>query len=126
VANKTQFALIKTPLETDGDFFGAKPPNKQGYEHEDGHVNFFTPKSYIDLLEKSGFKLVKGKIMFSIIPLGAESILNPENISKSKLPAFYLLKITPCSLIRKFYGRCEHIGLFKSETLNNLSSETGT
>lgn len=118
VANRTHYALIKTPLETTGEFFGAKPPLKQGDEHRDGHVNFFTPKSYLDLLKKSGFKLVKGKIVFSIVPLGAEGILNPEFKTKLTLKSvgFNLLKIVPCSLSRKFYGGCEHIGLFKSET----------
>ena len=116
VANRTHFALIKTPLETGGEFFGAKPPLKQGNEHEEGHVNFFTPNSYLDLLKKSGFKLVKGKVISSIIPLGAEEILNPESKSKLALAKTHLHKIIPCSLSRKFYGNCEHIGLFKSET----------
>jgi hypothetical protein len=56
---------------------------------------------------------VKGKMIFSIIPLGAGEILNPE--FEANL-VNYLLKIIPCRVSRKFYGGCEHIGLFKSET----------
>ena len=45
VAQRTKFALIKTPMETGGDWFGVKPPLKQGEFHEDGHINFYTQKN---------------------------------------------------------------------------------
>jgi hypothetical protein len=47
-SSRAKYALLKTPMETGGDWFGAKAPAKQGNEHPDGHINFFNPRDYIE------------------------------------------------------------------------------
>jgi len=118
VAKRTKFALIKTPMETSGDWFGAKPPSNQGKYHEDGHINFFTPKKYLELLDQSGLELISGKFLKSIVPLGADRILVPErNISKKSLfkkGLKMIYDLSPYPLTRKLIGHGDHIGLVKS------------
>lgn len=119
VANRTRFALLKTPLETGGDLFGAKSPLKQGFEHEDGHVNFFTPKNYFNVLDKSGLKIINGKIINSIIPLGAEKILNPEYNTGIVGGAYSICRnVIPCYFVRKIFGGCDHIALVQSQKIS--------
>lgn len=76
-----KFALLVTPLETSGEWFGSKPPNKQGYEHNDGHINFFTKDAYLELLDQSGFKLIEGKRVITFVPRYANDVLEPEMMS---------------------------------------------
>lgn len=121
VANRSKFALIKTPLETNGDWFGGKPPIEQGSEHIDGHVNFFTPKTYRKLLQKSGFEIISEKCIPSFIPSDALDILVPEEQSKLTLKKIVRIlldkKIIPYYLMRKIYGHGEHLCLAKSYRL---------
>lgn len=127
VANHSKFALIKTPLETGGDWFGGKPPVKQGNEHTDGHINFFTPRTHRELLEKSGFDIVSAQCVFSIVPSAAEDILNPEDINPGDSSELVILKmikrvgrilvdkkIIPYYFMRKIYGHGDHLCLVKS------------
>ncbi len=62
VADISKYALLLTPTETTGDWFGAKAPKIKSIEHDNGHINFFTPKSYLLLLKNSGWKLIDGKV----------------------------------------------------------------
>lgn len=65
MANRSKFALLKTPMETSGDWRGCKPQQKQGNGHSEGHVNFFTPKTYLKLLETSGLEVIADKLFFN-------------------------------------------------------------
>ncbi|WP_181391673.1 class I SAM-dependent methyltransferase [Methanospirillum lacunae] len=118
VAKRTKLLLVKTPLETNGDWFGGKPPNIQGYEHSDGHINFFTPSKYIQLLNKSGFEIISGKCIKSIIPPNAHNILNPE--TELKTQTFFtkgmrlFVNYAPFYFTRKLLGGGDHICLAKS------------
>lgn len=118
VAQRTKLALIKTPMETGGDWFGAKPPLNQGESHEDGHINFYSPKEYLELLDRSGFELLAGKFVKSIVPRGAgRRILIPECSKSKKVIEKGLTKVywkLPYFLTRKLVGRGDHIGLVKS------------
>lgn len=117
VAKKTKLALIKTPMETGGDLFGSKPPEKQGFEHEDGHINFFSPSKYIKLLNNSGFDIIKGKFVKSIVPREANRILLPElTLEKGLLKRVLMFgfNCTPYTITRKLIGSGEHICLAKS------------
>ena len=120
IAKKTKLVLIKTPMETGGDLFGAKPPKKQGYEHPDGHINFFTPYEYLNLLNKSGFDIICGKFVKSIVPFGTNRILLPESplvksfIKKILIFGYYY---TPYAITRKIIGRGNHICLAKSRLM---------
>jgi|GEM_PF-868982 len=121
-ADHFKFALLYTPLETGGEWFGAKPPNKQGYEHEDGHINFFTSYSYRKLLDLSGFELLDGKFISSIVPPFSKEVLLPESMLRTK--NYPIIKkfgaslvncvIFPSYLRRKIFGGGNHIGLFRS------------
>lgn len=118
VANRSKFALIKTPLETGGDWFGGKPPAKQGNEHKDGHVNFFTPKTHRELLEKSGFDIIREKFVRSIVPYAAEDILIPEDppilTTRKIVQTLIDKKLIPYYFVRKILGYGEHLCLVKS------------
>lgn len=108
-ANHFRYALLKTPLETGGDWFGAKPPIKQGNEHEDGHINFFTPKAYLELLDRSGLEVIMGRFVPTIVPANTEEILTPEDLSQSKLSIkrkgrILIKKLLPNYFIRKIFG----------------------
>jgi len=121
-AEHFKFALLKTPLETCGEWFGSKPPNKQGYEHEDGHINFFTEDTYLELLDQSGFKLIEGKRINTIVPRDSGDVLLPEGMLLRidrpiirKFGAFLLYQgLIPNYLCRKIIGGGAHIGLFQS------------
>ncbi|MDD2473489.1 MULTISPECIES: methyltransferase domain-containing protein [unclassified Methanoculleus] len=119
VAKRTKLALIKTPMETGGDWFGAKPPLNQGESHGDGHINFYSPKEYLALLDRSGLELLAGKFVKSIVPSGTgRRILIPEcSLSKKSLLTAGLSDIyqmTPYFITRRLVGRGDHIGLVGS------------
>ncbi len=44
LSKRCQYLLIKTPMETSGEWFGEVPPVNQGENHEDGHVKFLGTK----------------------------------------------------------------------------------
>ncbi len=82
---KTRLALLKIPIETFGEWWGGKPrTNEIGKKHSDGHINFFTLKSFLDLLEKSHLEILgEWRFVRSIVPIGAERVLKPESPPKS-------------------------------------------
>lgn len=70
VSVRTNFTLLKTPMETTGEWRGFRMPQLQGALHEDGHVNFFDPSPYMQLLKRSGFEIVEWRLVPSIVPRG--------------------------------------------------------
>jgi hypothetical protein len=128
IADRARFALAKTPMETGGDLFGAKPPAKQGSKHPDGHINFFTPEKYLQLLDKSGWELIDGKFVSSIVNLSTKHVLEPEQ----SLYKVYSLKsllgrglsdciysgVIPYYFKRKILGGGDHLCLIKSRKLS--------
>lgn len=126
-SNRAKFALLKTPMETGGDWFGAKPPTKQGNEHPDGHINFFTPRDYIKLLTNNGWELVSGKSIFSIVSQSNRQVLVPEDqYQKSPLKRIGINLLyrgfVPNYLRRNILGLGDYICLVKS--LNLCSEES--
>jgi hypothetical protein len=129
VAKKTKLVLIKTPMETSGDWLGAKPPKKQGHEHPDGHVNFFSPFEYLEILKRNGFEVISGKFVKSIIPKGATRILDPEatrifdpesgseKVSYKKRGLYFLRHWAPFPITRRIFGGGDHICLAKTRLL---------
>ena len=97
VAVRTRLALLITPMETTGEWRGSKPPPNRGKDHPDGHVNFFTPKSYRFLLEKSNLEIVDSRLVRTIAPPGARRILFPGN--SSNRPTMKSLIITAATQI---------------------------
>ena len=119
ISDRARFALLKTPMETCGDLFGAKPPVKQGYEHSDGHISFFTPKKYLKLIDKTGWDLIDGIFVRSIVNLSNYRVLKPESEVPNQLikkTLYYLLlsDIIPYYFIRKILGGGDHLCLIKS------------
>ena len=122
VADISKYALLLTPMETGGDWFRSKAPQKQGIEHKDGHVNFFTPKSYLRLLKNSGWELIDGKGIVSLANIKSKDVLEPEKYYKiNKIGLLYRLLenlqfsgTIPSSIYRKMLGGGFHIGLAKS------------
>jgi len=118
VADISKYALLITPTETGGDWFGSMAPKNQGIEHEDGHINFFTPKSYLLLLKNSGWELIDGKFILSLANITSKNVLMPEEHNKINKKGFlYKLSVSgivPSSLYRKIWGGGFHLGLAKS------------
>ena len=120
VASHARFALIITPMEAGGIWFWKRHPIKQGTEHEDGHVNFFTPETYLELLKKSGLELINGRCVHAIAPQNAENILYLETTSHKKPLAKRIgitlldYKLLPYYLVRKIYGGGVYICLVRS------------
>jgi len=125
VAKKTRLVLIKTPMETGGDWWGAKPPKNQGYEHPDGHINFFSPTEYLKILKRNGIEIISGKFVKSIIPKGAIRILEPESkpayksekINYKKRSLNFLKYWAPFPVTRRIFGGGDHICLAKTQLL---------
>ncbi len=128
----TKFALLKTPMETTGDWKGGHPLSaRYGSTHPDGHVNFFTPKSYFDLLLKSDFEIVQKKLVGTILPLGTHRILFPEEprpktavksalmkrwpLLWSLLIAIKSYRLFPYEFERKYRGGGDSLCLIKSK-----------
>ncbi|OPX76905.1 MAG: bifunctional 3-demethylubiquinone-9 3-methyltransferase/ 2-octaprenyl-6-hydroxy phenol methylase [Methanosaeta sp. PtaB.Bin018] len=123
VARHARFALIITPMEAGGIWLWARRPVKQGAEHEDGHVNFFTPETYLELLKKSGLELIDGKCVHAIAPQNAEYVLHPEAPSHEK-PLVKRIGITlldyklfPYYIVRKIIGGGVYICLVRSNMI---------
>lgn len=112
IGNHSRLALIIVPLETSGELFGSKAPVKQGYDHGDGHIHFYSPNTFRELLRKSNFEILDCKIINAIGPLNSRDILHPESSSKLKeTPLLKKIGITlidykllPFHILRKIFG----------------------
>lgn len=124
VASRARFVLLKTPLETYGEWWrGARATTPQGNEHPDGHVQFFTPKTYEQLLSDCGLEIISSKIVPSIITKGAEGVINPEIdeqvsrypvLSTLRHPVLSISRQLPFSISRKILGFGDHLSLCRS------------
>lgn len=131
ISTRCKYIMIKTPMETTGEFRGNRAPVDQGEKHPDGHINFFSPKSYEELLNRSNFDIIKSDLIQSIIPRGAEVVLVPENkkkqvkISEVNPLKFFLIdfayKIPFVSWRwkRKILGGGEHLSLCRSKEFDS-------
>jgi SAM-dependent methyltransferase len=79
IASRSRYLMIKTPMETSGEWRGNHPPEKQGAAHEDGHINFYTPKTYERLLRDSDLEIISSQVIRTIVPNGGEIYLCPEH-----------------------------------------------
>lgn len=77
-ARRGRYLMLKTPMETSGALRGDRPLLRQGINHPEGHINFFTPRQYARLLEDSNLEIVKARLIPSIVPFFAQQILIPE------------------------------------------------
>ena len=125
VATRARYVMLKTPMETTGDWRGNKPPALKGEEHPDGHVNFFSPAAYEKLLRTNGLDIIDSDLLSSIIPVQAEMALIPESPQPSfrqlvgspkRLVAMALRKLPGVSwqLKRKILSGGEHLCLCRS------------
>lgn len=125
LAMHAKYALLKKPLETTGEWRGSLLPDKQGINHPDGHIHFFTPQSYFDLLKKSGLQILDGQLIYSIVRPVTRRLLEPEvwhrtscPTIKSKISALLFIlmehRIIPFKLFRKYFGSGDYLCLVKS------------
>jgi hypothetical protein len=124
MALRTRLALLNTPMETTGEWLGGTPPTEQGENHPDGHINFFTPKSYVNLLKKSGLEIVSKQLVPSIVPFGTRRILAPEISSglgtiKSSVITALSHSVIPYTFLRKVVGGGNFLCLVKSVAVKN-------
>jgi len=130
VAARSMYVMLKTPMQTSGDWRHKKLPLKQGAEHVDGHVNFFSPRTYERLLEASNLDIIESRLVPTIVPSGAWMALCPEipkpTVSLKDLarPKHLLgwairgLPGIPWHLKRKLFGHDEHLCLCRSQLLD--------
>ena len=118
-------------METSGEWFGSVPPDEQGDSHVDGHVNFFSPGEYEDLLQANGFEIVSACLVPSIVPPVMHPVLFPEwwdpssglrhRLALLKHPVEFCQRVLkafpgiPWSWKRKMLGGGDHICLCKSK-----------
>lgn len=128
VAARSRYLLLKTPMETSGEWFGSVPPSQSGVSHPDGHVNFFAPSDYEALLARSGMEILTAMLLPTIVPPGADQILTPETKPASlreltSRPALGVSALLTClsrrhiiswKLIRRIVGGGDHICLCRS------------
>lgn len=117
VAFKSKFVLLKTPLQTSGEWFGSKPQKIQGMNHPDGHVQFFSKETYEKLLLECGLEIIKSKTVNSIVPYEGRDVLIPERDYKYPKLIYLLYSILPNYFIRKIRGGGDHLALCKSKIL---------
>jgi hypothetical protein len=117
VASKSKLVLLDTPLETSGEWMGSHPPKKQGENHPDGHVQFFTQTSYERLLSECGLKIIKSKTTSGIVPFGARDALMPEKNYKYPRWVYYIYSKIPHYLLKKIKNGGYHLALCKSELI---------
>lgn len=125
IASRSRYVMLKTPMETTGDWRGNKPCTPTGEDHPDGHVNFFSPRVYESLLRTNGLDIIGCRVVQSYIPLGAEMALIPDspkpgfrNLMKSpKLLAGFALRKVPgisWQLKRKLLSGGDHLCICRS------------
>ena len=131
ISARSKYVMLKTPMETSGEWRSNRPPLKQGENHEDGHINFFTPKTYEKLLNTSNLDMIESQLIPTIIPSGAYMVLSPEYIEPPagllnalRRPKRLLGRIlhsfpgVPWYLKRRVFGGGEHICLCRSRLLD--------
>lgn len=122
VSERCKYAMIITPLETSGEWRGNKPPTKQGDQHDDGHINFFSKSSYEDMIKTNGFDIISANMTHSIVPFNSHAVLSPElkrnyllqnavSLFKENFPIpFFSFKL----INRKIFGHGSHLSLCRS------------
>lgn len=134
LSRRAKFILLKTPMETSGEWRGSRPPARQGKHHADGHVNFFDPSTYMKLLRDSGFQIVKWRLVRSVASPWAQDVLAPESLvlrqrrplSGLKTLAKVILSnpLLPYRFARKILGRGDHLCLVRSKKIGNRPPST--
>ena len=126
VAAHSRYVMLKTPMETSGDWRTNKPPAKIGENHPDGHINFFTPGNYEKLLDTCNLEIIEHRLIDTIVSTGARMALVPETFkdtSPNKTLSIFnakniissmLTRWLPFKLARKIVGGGEHICICRS------------
>lgn len=131
VAAHSKYVILKTPMETSGEWRKTKPSENVGENHPDGHINFFTPEIYEKLLKKCGLDIIESRLLPTIVPTGAIMALLPENYEDNDASKTFRMKLRcipyaknllhrmvvrciPFQLARKIFGGGEHICLCRS------------
>jgi hypothetical protein len=123
LATRCRLLLLKTPLETTGEWRGNRPIGASGVAHPDGHVNFFSPRSLESLLTANGFRLLRSRVVKTVIPPGGELALAPEFLPPTLTPLTSgvrhhlrvlkraVLNMVPYRAIRPWFGGGDHMCL---------------
>lgn len=124
VAAHSRYAMLKTPMETPGEWRRPKPPSQVGANHPDGHVNFFSPRTYEALLTRCHLEIIGGCLVPSIVPPGARMLLLPEEFNAAAAGTAIgrakewfkriALACVPFRWARKVVGGGDHLCLCRS------------
>jgi len=127
VSTRARFLLLKTPMETSGAWRNDKPLAAGGSNHPDGHVNFFTPSSYLGMLSECGIDVVESKLLHTIIRPSLNMALNPEGIDIARTRKRTLRSLLgsiarsiidndliPYEYFRFYWGAGDHLCLARS------------
>ncbi|HSW00692.1 MAG TPA: methyltransferase domain-containing protein [Sedimentisphaerales bacterium] len=135
-ASRAKYLMVKTPMETTGEWHGAKPFAEPG-ETPDGHINFFTPSGYEKLLNDAGLEIVASHLVRALYPSSSLLALEPEHyetlarnaglrlpnqrgfrhpkqMAKRALFRLHEHGVLPWRLLRKHFGGGDHMCLCRS------------
>ena len=130
VASRSRYVMLLTPMETTGEWRGNKAPINQGENHEDGHINFFSPSAYETMLKMSDLDILESRLIKTIGSPRARKILFPEQAdpvglfktmkSPKKLLWWVLREFpwVPWKLKQKITGGGAHICIWRSRLLD--------
>lgn len=125
VSARSRYVMLKTPMETAGPLRGDRPRAKRGEAHVDGHVSFFAPEAYEELLTSNGLEIVESRLVRRIYPSGAHAALQPESPHADwrryarQYPVRFILKAfpgIPWRAKRMLFGGGDHICLCRSRS----------
>ncbi len=125
VSKRARYILLNTPMETTGEWRGSRPLTKPGEFHPDGHINFYSPKVYRDLLRDSGLEIIKEHLFLHFIPPGSYETINPEwPLTRLKSLAHFIFTypLLPYGVPRKILAGGRHLCLAKpAGTINSYN-----
>jgi hypothetical protein len=134
LAARCRVLILKTPLETTGEWRGNRRYGDAGADHPDGHVNFFSPQSLESLLTSNGFTVLRSHVVKTIIPPGGDLALDPEHVPRTGGPwtlgwrqHFRTLKravvnMVPYRVLRRFVGGGDHLCVCVSKCVSSIGS----
>lgn len=127
ISKHAKFIMLKTPMETQGEWRRQKPRSYIGQDHPDGHIHFYSPETYEKLLKTCDLEIISKRLIRTIVPKGANRAFLPEHnrelvvgqmsIKNMKKYVRSVLESVPYlnGIQRKLLGGGDHICICRSK-----------